>query len=69
MADRPTDLAKRLAAYQALMDAVVPESAYWLLGEREDPERVQFLSEGVRDPSTLPDEPPRSAPGRAEKQM
>ncbi|OLT11715.1 hypothetical protein BJF79_23625 [Actinomadura sp. CNU-125] len=51
------DLAKRLAAYEALMDAIVPESAYWLLGEREDADRVQFLAEAVRDPSTVPDRP------------
>ncbi|MEU8804428.1 hypothetical protein [Spirillospora sp. NPDC048819] len=57
MGERPTDLAKRLAAYEALMDAVVTESAYWLLGQREDAERVQFLAEGVRDPSTVTDRP------------
>lgn len=50
---REEDLAKRLAAYNGFLDEVVTESGYWLLGEREDPERVQALYEGVADPSTL----------------
>ena len=54
MPDRPTDTQKRLAAYMALMDAVVAESAYWA-GEREDADRVQFLAAAVEDPSNLPD--------------
>lgn len=53
--DVPADLPHRLAAYQAFMDAIVPESAYWLLGEREDAERVQSLADAISDPSTLRD--------------
>jgi hypothetical protein len=50
MADVPPDLMHRLAAYGALLDALVPESAYWA-GEREDAERVAFLAEAVADPA------------------
>ncbi|TMR41514.1 hypothetical protein [Actinomadura geliboluensis] len=50
MSDVPPDLPDRLAAYQALMDAIVPESAYWA-GEREDAERVAFLADAVADPA------------------
>lgn len=63
------DLAKRVAAYEALMDAIVPESAYWLLGQREDPDRVEFLAEAVRDPSTVYRTGPDEAPQQGGKQI
>ena len=50
MSSVPSDLPHRLAAYQALMDAVVPESAYWA-GQREDADRVQLLAEAIEDPA------------------
>lgn len=54
-ADDPQETQHRLAAYMAFLDAVVPESAYWLRGDREDADRVQLLADAVTDPSTLRD--------------
>ncbi|MFA1552014.1 hypothetical protein [Actinomadura chokoriensis] len=53
MADREPGLPEQLEAYKALMDAIVPESAYWLMGKREDPDRVQELADAVTDPSSI----------------
>jgi hypothetical protein len=44
--DGDRDLGEMLGAYQALMDAIVPESQYWQ-GARQDDDRVARLSRTI----------------------
>ncbi|TDD83940.1 hypothetical protein [Actinomadura rubrisoli] len=38
------DLQHAIAAYQLLMDEIVPESQYWQ-GKREDPDKIRYLGD------------------------
>ena len=52
MSEREPGLPERLAAFEALMDAIVPESRYYQ-GEREDSDRMQLLADAVEDPASV----------------
>ena len=41
--ERARELARTLAAYERLMDEIVPESQYWQ-GKRQDDDKVAYLS-------------------------
>ncbi|MCP2339140.1 hypothetical protein [Actinomadura rupiterrae] len=57
---RDRRLALQLAAYRRLMDEIVPESQYWLLNRRENPENIRVYGSIVER---------AAARTRAEQQM
>ncbi|TYK50878.1 hypothetical protein [Actinomadura decatromicini] len=59
--ERARNLAEALAAYNLLMDEIVPESQYYR-GKRENPERVAYLGNIIERAAARRREAERTTP-------